>query len=100
MFVFSTFLFSVARILDIVLTVLYWLIIVRALISWVNPDPFNPIVQFLHGITEPILAPIRRMLPLGFKFGIDISPFIAVLLIIFLQSFLLGVLRRWAYIVG
>ena len=100
MFVLSTFLLSIARLLDIVLTVFYWLIIVRALISWVNPDPFNPIVQFLQGITEPILSLIRKMLPFGFKFGIDISPFIAVLLIIFLQSFLLGVLRHWAYLVG
>lgn len=100
MFVLSTFLLSVARLLDIVLTVFYWLIIVRALISWVNPDPNNPIVQFLQGITEPVLSPIRRKLPFGFRFGIDISPFIAVLLIIFLQSFLLSVLRYWAYRVG
>ena len=100
MFVLSNFLISLARILDIALTVLYWVIIVRALISWVNPDPFNPIVRFLHGITEPILNPIRKILPFGLRMGIDISPFIAVLLIIFLQSFLLGVLRHWAYILG
>jgi YggT family protein len=99
MFVLSTFLLSVARILDIVLTVYYWLIIIRALISWVNPDPFNPIVQALHALTEPVLEQIRRKIPV-FKFGIDVSPFIAVLLIIFLQSFLLSVLRYWAYRVG
>jgi len=88
MFAVSNLLVAVAKVLDIVLTVLYWLILVRALLSWVNPDPYNPIVQFLHKTTEPILYPIRRFLPLGFRFGIDISPIIAFLLIVFLKSFL------------
>ncbi len=88
MFVFANFLVAVAKVLDVVLTISYWLIIVRALISWVNPDPFNPIVQFLYRATEPMLHPIRRLLPLSF--GIDISPIIAVLLIIFLKSFLVN----------
>lgn len=88
MFVLSNFLVSLAHILDIVLTILYWLILIRALISWVNPDPYNPVVQFLYKTTEPILYPIRKFLPLGFKFGIDISPIIAFLAIIFLKSFL------------
>ena len=64
----------------------------RALVSWVNPDPFNPIVQFLHKATEPILDPIRKILPLSFRFGIDISPIIAFLVIIFLKSFLVQTL--------
>jgi YggT family protein len=68
--------------------VLYWLILIRALISWVNPDPHNPIVQFLYKATEPILNPIRMILPLGLRFGMDISPIIAFLAIIFLKSFL------------
>lgn len=74
---------------EIILTVLYWLILVRALISWVNPDPFNPVVQFLTRATEPILQPIRRFLP---PMGIDISPIIAFLAIIFLKSFLVATL--------
>ena len=65
------------------------LILVRALISWVNPDPFNPVVQFLTRTTEPILNPIRRILP---PMGIDISPVIAFLAIIFLKSFLVSTL--------
>ncbi len=92
MFVFSNFLIAVAKILDIVLTILYWLILIRALISWVNPDPYNPIVQFLYKTTEPILYPIRRFLPLGLRFGIDISPIIAFLAIMFLKSFLVRTL--------
>jgi len=97
LFVLSNFLASIARILDVVLTILYWLILIRALISWVNPDPYNPIVQFLYKVTEPILYPIRKILPLGFRFGIDISPIIAFLAIMFLKSFLVGTLMDWAF---
>ena len=76
---------ALARICDVVFTILYWLILIRALISWVNPDPYNPIVQFLHRTTEPILMPLRRFMP---PMAIDFSPIIAFLLIIFLQTFL------------
>ena len=92
MFVLSNFLVSIAKILDIALTILYWLILIRALISWVNPDPYNPIVQFLYKTTEPILFPIRKFLPLGLRFGIDISPIIAFLAIMFIRSFLVRTL--------
>ncbi len=92
MFVLSNFLVALAKILDIGLSILYWLILIRALISWVNPDPYNFIVQFLYKTTEPILYPIRRILPLAFRFGIDISPIIAFLAIMFLKSFLVRTL--------
>jgi YggT family protein len=88
MFILSNFLVALAHILDILLTICYWLILVRAIISWVNPDPYNPIVQFLFKATEPILSPIRRILPAGLRWGIDVSPIIAFLAIIFLKSFL------------
>lgn len=97
MFVLSNFLVAIANIIDIILTVLYWLILIRALISWVNPDPYNPIVQFLYKTTEPILDPIRRILPISFRFGIDISPIIAFLFIIFLKSFLVRTLIDFAF---
>lgn len=100
MFVLSNFLIAAARVLDILLTILYWLILIRALISWVNPDPHNPIVQFLYKATEPILYPIRRFLPLGFRFGIDISPIIAFLAIMFLKSFLVRTLIYLALKLG
>jgi YggT family protein len=92
MFILSNFLIGLAHVLDVVLNILWWLILIRALISWVNPDPFNPLVQFLYKTTEPILYPIRKLLPLDFRFGIDISPIIAFLLIIFLKSFLIKTL--------
>jgi YggT family protein len=92
MFALSNLLLAFAKILDIVLTILYWLILIRVLISWVNPDPYNPIVQFLYKTTEPILYPIRKILPLDFHFGIDISPIIAFLAIIFLKWFLVKTL--------
>ncbi|MCK9431105.1 MAG: YggT family protein [Candidatus Omnitrophica bacterium] len=66
--------------------------LIRALLSWVSPDPDNPIVQFLEKYTEPILAPIRRILPANLKFGIDISPIIAFLAIMFIRSFLVSTL--------
>jgi len=92
MFVLSNFIVAIANILNILLTILYWLILVRALISWVNPDPFNPIVQLLDKTTEPILYPIRKILPFSLKFGLDISPIIAFLIIVFLKSFLVATL--------
>lgn len=89
MFVLSNLFMACAKMAELILTALYWLILVRALISWVNPDPFNPVVQFLTRTTEPILQPIRRLLP---PMGIDISPIIAFLAIIFLKSFLVSTL--------
>lgn len=85
MFILSNFVMAVAKVADLILSVFYWLILVRALISWVTPDPFNPIVQFLYKTTEPVLQPIRRFLP---PMGIDISPLIAFFAVIFLKTFL------------
>lgn len=92
MFVLSNFLASVAHLLDVVLTIFYWLILIRAVISWVNPDPYNTIVQFLYKTTEPVLAPIRRVIPLDWGIGIDLSPIIAFLGILLLKSFLVRTL--------
>ena len=96
MFILYNFLIAFSHVLDIGLTILYWLLLIRALISWVNPDPLNPIVQFLYKTTEPILEPIRRFLPFNFKFGMDISPLIAFLIIIFLKSFLVKTIIDFA----
>ena len=87
MFVLGNFIVAAAEILDIAMNIYMWIIIARALISWVNPDPYNQIVQFLYRVTEPVLAPIRRWLPLG-SMGIDLSPIIVILAIFFLRSFL------------
>lgn len=93
MFVLANFMHALAAIVEIVLTVFYWLILFRAIISWVNPDPFNPIVQFVHRVTEPVLEPLRRLLP---PMPIDISPILAFLGVIFLRSFLVRTLQDLA----
>lgn len=80
---------ATAKILDIVLTLYMWIIIIRALLSWVNPDPHNPIVQFLHSITDPVMDRVRQLIPMS-GVGIDFSPIIVILAIIFLQSFLVS----------
>ena len=91
MFVLSNFISAVATILDYMLAIANWLIIIRALISWVNPDPYNPIVQFLYKATEPILAPFRRLFPIR-TIGLDISPIFALIFIWFLKLFLVKTL--------
>ena len=95
MFVAGNVLQAIAVILDYVLWLNMWVIIARALISWVNPDPWNPIVQFLQRVTEPVLYPIRRRV--GFAMGIDLSPIIALLVIIFLQVALVQSLKDLAF---
>ena len=90
MFVAGNFLDAVARILDIALTAYYWIIIVRAIVSWVNPDPWNPIVQFLQRATEPVLAPIRRIVPMTGP--VDFSPMILMVLIILAARILTGII--------
>ncbi len=94
MFVVGNFIDGVATILNIVLNIYLFIIIARALISWVSPDPYNPVVQILYRLTEPVLAPIRYRMPdMG---GIDISPIVVMLAIIFLQSFLVASLHGMA----
>ena len=95
MYVWANFLNASAVVLDFVLTFYMWVIVIRALISWVNPDPYNPIVQFLYRVTEPVLSPIRRKLPIRTA-GIDLSPIIAILIILFLQYFLIASLKEYA----
>lgn len=83
MFVAGNAVQGLAKIVELALQLYMWIIIARALVSWVNPDPWNPIVKFLERATEPVLAPIRRRL--GLQMGIDLSPFLAILIIVFLQ---------------
>ena len=95
MFVLENLIFALAKIIDMGLTLYMWLIIGRAVVSWVNPDPYNPIVNFLHRATEPVLAPVRRWIPMG-GLGIDISPVIVIMVIYFLQQFLVRTMMQLA----
>jgi YggT family protein len=87
MFVLNNFIIAIARVIDIILTVYMWIIIARALISWVNPDPYNKIVIFLYRVTEPVLRPIRRIIP-RHNLPIDFAPLVVLLIIIVLRSLL------------
>lgn len=95
MFVLSNLIIALAKIIDVVLTIYMWIIIFRALISWVNPDPYNQIVIILYRITEPVLGPIRRKLPFR-NVGIDFSPMVVILIILFLQYFLVATMIQLA----
>ncbi len=96
MFIFANLIIAVAGILKILLDGYMWIVIISALISWVNPDPYNPIVRFLHAVTEPIFRPIRRII--GYRLGpIDISPMVVILGIMFVKYFIIESLIEIAY---
>jgi YggT family protein len=99
MFIVANLLMAVAKILNIALSIYMWIIIARAVISWVNPDPYNTIVRFLNNVTEPVLYRIRRLIPLYFG-GLDFSPILVILAIIFVQSFLIQSLYQIAARLG
>lgn len=95
MFVVNNFMMAIAQLIDFLLTAYMWIIIGRAVISWVNADPHNPIVRFLYEATEPLLSRIRKLLPMSMG-GIDFSPMILIMAIMFLQSFLVPTLKQLA----
>ena len=90
---------ALATILDLALTVYMWVIIARALLSWVNPDPYNPIVRMLYNVTEPVLGWVRARVPVVFG-GLDLSPLLVLLGIVFLQRFLVSTLWDLAQLMG
>jgi YggT family protein len=95
MFVFANLIIAIAQILDIILGFYIWVIIIRALISWVNPDPYNPVVRFLYRVTEPVLFRIRRVVPI--MGGMDLSPVIAIFAIIFIRRFFITTMLEIAF---
>jgi len=95
MFILSNFLIAVAKILSFALNAFLWIVIARAVLSWVNPDPYNPIVRFINNTTEPVLRQIRRRLPVVFG-GVDLSPVIVIMAIMFLENFAVASLYEFA----
>jgi len=95
MFIVANLVEIIARILDIGLTLYMWIVIIRALLSWVNPDPYNPIVRFLYRVTEPVLRLVRRLIPMG-NIGIDVSPVIVIVVIYVLQNFVVRSMMEFA----
>jgi YggT family protein len=99
MFVFNNFMMAIAQLVEFLLVAYMWIVIGRAVISWVNADPSNPIVRFLYEVTEPLLRRIRRLSPVSMG-SIDFSPMILILAIMFLQNFLVPTLKRLAMGMG
>jgi YggT family protein len=95
MFVASNFVLALVRLLELAINVYIWIIIARAIISWVNPDPSNSIVRFLYRVTEPVLRPVRHRLP-TLAMGLDLSPMVVILVLYFLDWFLVRSLRDLA----
>jgi len=95
MFIFANLILALGKILDILLSAYMWVIIISALISWVNPDPYNPIVRFLYNVTEPVLSYLRQRFPLVYG-GLDLSPLVVMAAVIFLKVFLVGTLMSYS----
>ena len=96
MLVFRNFIDALATLIDLVLMAYMWVIIGRAIISWVNADRYNPIVRFLCAVTDPVLNWLRRRLPFLIVGGIDLTPMAVIAAIIFLQKFLVQTLHQLA----
>ena len=88
------FFVALARVLDIVFSLYFWVILIAALLSWVRPDPYNPVVRFLRAVTDPVFYRVRRWLPFLTIGGIDLSPIVVILGLQFLQWFLVPTLMR------
>jgi YggT family protein len=95
MFALANLVKALAQLIDIVLGIYMWIIIGRAILSWVNPDPYNPIVRFLYNITEPVLGFFRRKFPLVYG-GLDLAPLVVLLIIFILQRFMVPTLYELA----
>ncbi len=95
MFMLGNLFIALGNVLDVLLNIYMWVVIIAALVSWVNPDPYNPIVRFLYGVTDPVLRPIRRRI--GVFGGIDFSPLIVILGIYFIRLFLVSSLIELGY---
>ena len=93
MFVLGNILFAVARVLDTLLTLYFWVVIISALLTWVRPDPYNPVVRTLNALTEPVLYRIRKWLPFS---GLDLSPIVVLVAIQLVQSIVVRSLFQYA----
>lgn len=95
MLIVANFFEAIAVVLDYGLSLYMWIVIAGAVLSWVSPDPYNPIVRFINTATEPVFYQIRKRLPVNLG-GIDISPIVVILAIVFLQTFVVQSLHGLA----
>ena len=96
MFVVGNILFALARVLDTVLSLYFWIVIIASLLTWVRPDPYNPIVRILTQLTEPVFYRIRKLLPFVYMNGLDLSPILVLLAIQLVQSIVVRSLFQYA----
>jgi YggT family protein len=89
------FLQALAGLLHMVLVLAEIVVIARAVLSWVSPDPYNPVVRIITQLSEPMLYPVRRRVP--YLSGVDLSPMIVILVLVFLDNFLVPSLQRLAF---
>jgi YggT family protein len=99
MFIVNYFFIALANVINLAIIAYIWILIARAILSWVSPDPYNPIVRFLYRVTEPVLRPVRERLS-AFQLGLDFSPMIVILALYFVKEFLVPVLYRIATEIG
>ncbi len=88
---------ALARILDLAFNIYIFIVVARALISWVSPDPYNPIVRFLHNATDPVLYRLRSLMPFLRAGSFDFSPIVLLLLLSVVQQFVIGLLMQLAH---
>jgi YggT family protein len=98
--ILANFLQAIASVLNTVLTLYFWIVIISALLTWVNPDPYNPIVRILRNLTEPVFYRVRRWVPFTYMGGIDLSPIVVLLAIQFIKIFLVQTLYQSAVSMG
>lgn len=96
MFVLANFLNALAMVLNGALSLYFWIIIISAVLTWVRPDPYNPLVRIIYSLTEPVLYWVRRTLPFVFIGGVDLSPIVVLFAIQFLKIFLVQSLSQLA----
>lgn len=87
---------ALARIVDMAFNIYFFIVIARALVSWVNPDPYNPIVRFLHSATDPVLYRLRRLLPFLQAGAFDFSPIALLILLSVAQQMIMALLYQLA----
>ncbi len=99
MFVFGNVLSGAAYVVNLLLDAYFWIILIRAVLSWVRPDPYNPLVRIICNLVDPVTFRISRHIPTRIGM-VDIAPFILMLLVIFLQRFLVKTLFDLALRMG
>jgi len=97
MFVFGNIITGIAGVLSTLCTIYKWVLIAAVILSWVRPDPYNPIVRTLYALTEPVLYRVRKLLPFTYAAGIDFSPIVVIILLQLFESIIIKSLYQYAF---